>query len=111
MPPNLVLVRHGQSTWNADNRFTGWIDVDLTDQGRDEAHEAGRQIQEAGLTFDIAYTSLLKRAVHTLWILLDELDAVWPSPGSSPQVCTMDCSAAFTTSSISMPCKPIGPPW
>ena len=77
MPPNLVLVRHGQSTWNADNRFTGWIDVDLTDQGRDEAHEAGRQIQEAGLSFDIAYTSLLKRAVHTLWILLDELDAAW----------------------------------
>jgi len=77
MPPNLVLVRHGQSTWNADNRFTGWIDVDLTDQGRDEAHQAGRQIQQAGLTFDIAYTSLLKRAIHTLWILLDELDAAW----------------------------------
>jgi 2,3-bisphosphoglycerate-dependent phosphoglycerate mutase len=77
MPPNLVLLRHGQSTWNQENRFTGWIDVPLSDTGRQEAHEAGRQLRDAGIDFDIAYTSLLKRAIHTLWIALDEIDAAW----------------------------------
>ena len=77
MPPNLVLLRHGQSTWNQENRFTGWIDVPLSDTGRAEAHEAGRQLRDAGIDFDIAYTSLLKRAIHTLWIALDEIDAAW----------------------------------
>ncbi len=74
---NLVLVRHGQSRWNLENRFTGWIDVDLTPQGIAEAHSAGRQIREAGIEFDAAWTSVLQRAIHTLWIILDEIKAPW----------------------------------
>ena len=74
---SLVLLRHGQSVWNQDNRFTGWVDVDLTAQGVAEAQRAGRYLREAGLTFDIAFTSLLKRAIRTLWIALDELDLLW----------------------------------
>lgn len=77
MAANLVLVRHGESTWNRENRFTGWVDVDLSEKGVAEAHEAGRQIRDAGLEFDLALTSLLKRAIHTLWIVLDELDCAW----------------------------------
>lgn len=73
----LVLIRHGQSTWNAANRFTGWTDVDLTEQGRAEAKQAGALLQDAGLSFDFAYTSVLKRAIRTLWIVLDELDLMW----------------------------------
>jgi len=73
----LVLLRHGESTWNRENRFTGWTDVDLSAQGRDEAREAGRLIREAGFVFDIAYTSVLKRAIRTLWTTLDELDLMW----------------------------------
>jgi 2,3-bisphosphoglycerate-dependent phosphoglycerate mutase len=73
----LVLLRHGESTWNRENRFTGWTDVDLTDKGRDEAREAARQLRDAGLTFDHAYVSVLKRAVRTLWIVLDEMDLMW----------------------------------
>ncbi|MGV3525888.1 MAG: 2,3-diphosphoglycerate-dependent phosphoglycerate mutase [Candidatus Sericytochromatia bacterium] len=73
----LVLLRHGQSTWNQENRFTGWTDVDLTEQGRNEARRAGQLLVEAGLTFDLAYTSLLKRAVRTLWLTLDEMDLMW----------------------------------
>jgi 2,3-bisphosphoglycerate-dependent phosphoglycerate mutase len=73
----LVLVRHGQSQWNLDNRFTGWVDVPLSELGMKEAKEAGRLIQEAGLTFDVAYTSVLKRAIKTLWIALEELDLMW----------------------------------
>ncbi|MCY4619278.1 MAG: 2,3-diphosphoglycerate-dependent phosphoglycerate mutase [Chloroflexi bacterium] len=75
--PNLVFVRHGQSVWNRENRFTGWIDVDLTDQGIAEAHSAGQQIRDAGIEFDAAWTSVLQRAIHTLWIILDEIDAPW----------------------------------
>ena len=75
--PNLVLVRHGQSQWNLENRFTGWIDVPLTEHGVAEAHTAGQQIRDAGIQFDAAWTSVLKRAIHTLWIILDELDAPW----------------------------------
>ncbi|MXX31144.1 MAG: 2,3-diphosphoglycerate-dependent phosphoglycerate mutase [Chloroflexi bacterium] len=74
---NLVLVRHGQSQWNLENRFTGWIDVDLTTQGVAEAHTAGRQIREAGIEFNAAWTSVLQRAIHTLWIILDEIEAPW----------------------------------
>ena len=74
---NLVLVRHGQSQWNLENRFTGWIDVDLSETGEAEAREAGRQLREAGLEFDRAWTSLLKRAIRTLWIMLEETDAAW----------------------------------
>lgn len=74
---NLVLVRHGQSQWNLENRFTGWIDVDLSEAGEAEAREAGRQLREAGLEFDRAWTSLLKRAIRTLWIMLEETDAAW----------------------------------
>ena len=73
----LVLLRHGQSTWNMENRFTGWTDVDLTDKGRAEAAEAGRLIKAEGLTFDVAYTSLLTRAIRTCNITLDELDLLW----------------------------------
>lgn len=73
----LVLVRHGQSTWNLENRFTGWTDVDLTELGRAEAAEAGKLLKEAGYDFDLAYTSVLKRAIKTLNILQDEMDLDW----------------------------------
>jgi 2,3-bisphosphoglycerate-dependent phosphoglycerate mutase len=73
----LVLLRHGQSTWNLENRFTGWTDVDLSEAGRLEAIEAGRLLKEGGFVFDVAYTSLLKRAIRTLWISLDALDLMW----------------------------------
>jgi 2,3-bisphosphoglycerate-dependent phosphoglycerate mutase len=73
----LVLLRHGESTWNRENRFTGWHDVDLSEGGLAEAHDAGRLLREEGYTFDIAYTSVLKRAIRTLWIVLDELDLLW----------------------------------
>ncbi len=73
----LVLVRHGQSTWNLENRFTGWTDVGLSDQGVEEAHTAGKLILKEGYKFDIAYTSVLKRAIKTLWIMLEELDLEW----------------------------------
>ncbi len=73
----LVLVRHGESTWNKENRFTGWTDVDLSDKGRDEARDAGRLMAAEKLEFDVAYTSLLKRSIRTLWIALDEMDMMW----------------------------------
>ena len=73
----LVLVRHGQSTWNLENRFTGWTDVGLTEQGRVEALEAGKLLREAGYVFDISYTSVLKRAIQTLWIVLQEMNLEW----------------------------------
>jgi 2,3-bisphosphoglycerate-dependent phosphoglycerate mutase len=73
----VVLLRHGESTWNKENRFTGWHDVDLTDRGRDEAREAGRLLKEGGYVFDVAYTSVLKRAIKTLGIALDTLDQLW----------------------------------
>jgi 2,3-bisphosphoglycerate-dependent phosphoglycerate mutase len=75
--PTLVLLRHGESTWNKENRFTGWTDVDLTEKGREEAVTAGQLIKAEGLIFDVAYTSLLKRAIRTCWITLDELDLLW----------------------------------
>ena len=75
--PTLVLLRHGESTWNKENRFTGWTDVDLTDAGRAEAQDAGRLIAAGGYRFDIAYTSVLKRAIRTCWMALDELDLLW----------------------------------
>ncbi len=77
MSGKLVFLRHGQSAWNLENRFTGWTDVDLTDQGRAEAAEAGRLLAAEGLKFDIAFTSVLKRAIRTLWITLDALDLMW----------------------------------
>jgi 2,3-bisphosphoglycerate-dependent phosphoglycerate mutase len=73
----LVLVRHGQSTWNLENRFTGWTDVGLTEQGVAEAQEAGRLLRKEGYTFDVAYTSVLKRAIKTLWIVMEEMDLEW----------------------------------
>ena len=73
----LVLLRHGESTWNKENRFTGWTDVDLSERGVAEAKEAGRLLREGGYVFDIAYTSVLKRAIRTLWIALDVLDLMW----------------------------------
>lgn len=73
----LVLLRHGQSTWNRDNLFTGWVDVDLSEQGEAEARRAGQLLGEAGLGFDVAYTSLQKRAIRTLELALRELDALW----------------------------------
>lgn len=73
----LVLVRHGESQWNNENRFTGWYDVDLSDKGRTEAKAAGQLLKKEGFTFDFAYTSVLKRAIHTLWNILDEVDQVW----------------------------------
>ena len=73
----LVLLRHGQSNWNKENRFTGWYDVDLSEQGVREAREAGRLLREGGFDFDVAYTSVLKRAIRTLWLTLDEMDRMW----------------------------------
>jgi 2,3-bisphosphoglycerate-dependent phosphoglycerate mutase len=75
--PTLVLLRHGESTWNKENRFTGWTDVDLSERGQEEAREAGRLLKDGGYSFDLAYTSVLKRAIRTLWITLDGLDQVW----------------------------------
>jgi len=73
----LVLVRHGQSTWNLENRFTGWTDVGLTDLGMEEAHEAGKLLREGGYVFDVAYTSVLRRAIQTLWVVLQEMSLEW----------------------------------
>src|SRR5450756_949885 len=73
----VVLLRHGESTWNKENRFTGWTDVDLSEKGVTEAHDAGRLLKESGFTFDLAYISVLKRAIRTLWIALDEMDLMW----------------------------------
>jgi len=73
----LVLLRHGESTWNKENRFTGWTDVDLSERGREEAAEAGRLLKDGGYVFDKAYVSVLKRAIRTLWIALDRLDQMW----------------------------------
>lgn len=75
--PTLVLLRHGQSTWNLENRFTGWTDVDLTEQGVAEAREAGRLLKAEGYDFDLCYTSVLKRAIKTLWLALEEMDRAW----------------------------------
>src|SRR5580765_4496715 len=76
-PGQLVLVRHGQSDWNQKKLFTGWYDVDLTPQGRGEAQQAGRTLADAGVTFDIAFTSVLVRAIRTLWLVLDEMQLTW----------------------------------
>ena len=73
----IVFMRHGESTWNLANRFTGWVDVDLTEKGVAEAKQAGKLLKEAGFTFDLAYTSVLKRAIRTLWTTLDEMDLMW----------------------------------
>ncbi|HET6420475.1 MAG TPA: 2,3-diphosphoglycerate-dependent phosphoglycerate mutase [Geobacteraceae bacterium] len=73
----LVLLRHGESTWNRENLFTGWTDVDLSEKGVEEAVEAGRILKEQGFVFNIAFTSVLKRAIRTLWIVMDEMDLMW----------------------------------
>lgn len=73
----IVLLRHGESIWNQENRFTGWYDVDLADKGVNEAREAGRLMKEQGFVFDIAFTSVLKRAIRTLWLALDQMDLMW----------------------------------
>ncbi len=77
MTGKLVLCRHGQSIWNLENLFTGWTDVELTEKGVAEARAAGRQLQELGIRFDVAYTSVLKRAIRTLWLIMDEMDLMW----------------------------------
>jgi 2,3-bisphosphoglycerate-dependent phosphoglycerate mutase len=77
MAGKLILCRHGQSDWNLKNLFTGWTDVDLTDKGREEALEAGRTVAGLDYDIDIAFTSVLKRAIRTLWIMLDEMDRMW----------------------------------
>ena len=73
----VVLLRHGESVWNKENRFTGWTDVDLSERGMGEAHAAGKLLRQEGYTFDLAFTSVLKRAIRTLWITLDEMDLMW----------------------------------
>ena len=73
----IVLLRHGESIWNQENRFTGWYDVDLAEKGMNEAREAGRLMKAQGFTFDLAYTSVLKRAIRTLWLALDQMDLLW----------------------------------
>lgn len=75
--PTLVLLRHGESIWNLENRFTGWTDVDLSERGLKEAQEAGKILKSKGYRFDVAFTSVLKRAIRTLWIVLDEMDLMW----------------------------------
>ncbi len=77
VPGTLVLVRHGQSIWNLDNLFTGWTDVDLSAQGLDEARQAGRELARAGIAPDVVFTSVLKRAIRTQWLMLEELDLLW----------------------------------
>ncbi|MDH0094812.1 2,3-diphosphoglycerate-dependent phosphoglycerate mutase [Achromobacter mucicolens] len=77
----LVLMRHGESQWNLENRFTGWTDVDLTDTGREQARKAGELLKKEGFSFDLAYTSVLKRAIRTLWIALDAMDAMYTPVG------------------------------
>jgi 2,3-bisphosphoglycerate-dependent phosphoglycerate mutase len=77
VPGKLILVRHGQSTWNVENLFTGWTDVDLSEPGRAEAAQAGRELLREQLSADLAFTSVLKRAIRTLWIMLDEMDRMW----------------------------------
>lgn len=77
MMGRLVLLRHGQSVWNLENRFTGWTDVDLSEQGISEAHQAARLLAAEGHTFDVAFTSVLKRAIRTLWVVLDDMDHMW----------------------------------
>jgi len=77
VPGKLLLIRHGQSTWNLENLFTGWTDVDLTEQGRAEARQAGVEVKREGLQIDVAFTSVLKRAIRTLWYILDETDRMW----------------------------------
>jgi 2,3-bisphosphoglycerate-dependent phosphoglycerate mutase len=79
----LVLVRHGESIWNLENRFTGWADIDLSDNGIQEACDAGKLLEEGGYQFDAAYTSVLRRAIRTLWIILDKIDFMW-----IPQICS-----------------------
>src|SRR5215467_4776467 len=73
----VVLLRHGESTWNKENRFTGWTDVDLSEKGLEEAKSAGELLKADGYTFDVAYTSVLKRAIRTCWIALDAMDLLW----------------------------------
>ena len=73
----VVLLRHGESTWNRENRFTGWTDVDLSEKGVAEAHEAARLLTQGGYTFDVAFTSVLKRAIRTLWLVMDDMDLMW----------------------------------
>lgn len=75
--PRIVLLRHGESTWNKENLFTGWTDVGLSDRGEQEAKEAGRLLRQGGYTFDVAFTSVLKRAIKTLWLALEEMDLMW----------------------------------
>ena len=77
MTHQVVLLRHGESTWNRENRFTGWQDVGLTEKGVQEAHEAARQLKQAGHTFDVAFASVLQRAIKTLWIVLEDMDLAW----------------------------------
>lgn len=77
MPHTLVLIRHGQSVWNLENRFTGWTDVDLSDQGYREAEEGARLLKQGGYCFDLCHTSYLKRAIRTLWIVLERMDLMW----------------------------------
>ncbi|PKP19644.1 MAG: phosphoglyceromutase, partial [Bacteroidetes bacterium HGW-Bacteroidetes-22] len=73
----LVLVRHGESQWNKENRFTGWTDVELSEKGIEEARKGGKVLKENGFDFRIAYTSYLRRAIRTLWLMLDEMDLMW----------------------------------
>ena len=77
MPGKLILCRHGQSDWNLKNLFTGWTDVDLTEKGVAEARAAGQLLKSEGFHFDVAYTSVLKRAIRTLWLIVDEMDQMW----------------------------------
>ena len=87
MKYTLVLVRHGESTWNKENLFTGWADVPLSEEGLEEAHAGGVLLREAGFDFDVAYTSTLKRAIKTLWIILEEMGTLVMSTQHTTRLC------------------------
>ena len=92
----LVLIRHGESDWNKENRFTGWTDVDLSEKGLGEAHKGGQLLKKEGFVFDIAYTSVLKRAIRTLWCVLDEMDLMWIPVQRSWRLKTGEPMSPFT---------------
>src|SRR3546814_4180787 len=94
----LVLMRHGESQWNLENRFTGWTDVDLTDTGREQARQAGELLKQQGFEFDLAYSSVLKRGIRTLWIALDAMDAMYTDRKSTRLNSSNQCASRMAAS-------------
>ena len=109
-PGRLVLLRHGQSDWNEKNLFTGWTDVDLTALGREEARRAGRTLADASLSFDIAFTSVLTRAIRTLWIALDEMDGLTALVAAGGVAANLSIRAALETTAAEYGLRFVAPP-